>query len=70
LEARNKSIEDWFALIKQGQLMLPRFQRHEAWRQAQVIGSLENILRDPPLPIGALLTLEVGDTELDASKNR
>lgn len=68
MEARNKKIEDWFAMIKQGQLVLPRFQRHEAWRQAQVVGSLENILRDPPLPIGALLTLEVGDKELFHSR--
>lgn len=63
MEARNKKIEDWFAMIKQGQIVLPRFQRHEAWRPHQVIGLLENILRDPPLPIGALLTLEVGDEE-------
>ncbi|WP_296721994.1 DUF262 domain-containing protein [Erythrobacter sp.] len=68
MEARNKKIDDWFAMIKQGQLVLPRFQRHEAWRQAQVVGSLENILRDPPLPIGALLTLEVGDKELFHSR--
>ncbi|MBU0824284.1 MAG: DUF262 domain-containing protein [Alphaproteobacteria bacterium] len=63
MEARNKKIEDWFAMIKQGQIVLPRFQRHEAWRPHQVVGLLENILRDPPLPIGALLTLEVGDEE-------
>lgn len=63
MEARNKKIEDWFAMVKQGQMVLPRFQRHEAWRHSQVVGLLENILRDPPLPIGALLTLEVGDKE-------
>lgn len=68
MEARNKKIEDWFALIKQGQVVLPRFQRHEAWRHNQVVGLLENILRDPPLPIGALLTLEVGDEELFFSR--
>lgn len=68
MEARNKKIEDWFAMIKQGQVVLPRFQRHEAWRPAQVIGLLENILREPPLPIGALLTLEVGDKELFHSR--
>jgi hypothetical protein len=68
MEARNKKIEDWFSLIKQGQIVLPRFQRHEAWRQSQIIGLLENILRDPPLPIGALLTLEVGDQELFHSR--
>jgi len=68
VEARNKKIEDWFAMVKQGQVVLPRFQRHEAWRHAQVVGLLENILRDPPLPIGALLTLEVGDQELFHSR--
>ncbi|WP_417477890.1 GmrSD restriction endonuclease domain-containing protein [Maricaulis sp.] len=68
MEARNKKIEDWFAMIKQGQIVLPRFQRHEAWRPAQVVGLLENIFRQPPLPIGALLTLEVGDEELFHSR--
>src|SRR5690606_4738644 len=55
-------------MIKQGQIVLPRFQRHEAWRPGQVVALLENILRDPPLPIGALLTLEVGDEELFHSR--
>ena len=68
MEARNKKIEDWFAMIKQGQMVLPRFQRHEAWKQAQIVGLLENILREPPLPVGALLTLEVGDKELFHSR--
>ncbi len=68
MEARNKKIEDWFSMIKQGQVVLPRFQRHEAWKQGQVVGLLENIVREPPLPIGALLTLEVGDQELFHSR--
>lgn len=68
MEARNKKIEDWFSMIKQGQIVLPRFQRHEAWKPTQVVGLLENIFRDPPLPIGALLTLEVGDKELFHSR--
>ena len=68
MEARNKKIEDWFGMVKQGQVVLPRFQRHEAWRHHQVVGLLENVLRDPPLPIGALLTLEVGDEELFYSR--
>src|SRR5690606_22752193 len=55
-------------MIKQGQIVLPRFQRHEAWRPGQVVALLENVLRDPPLPIGALLTLEVGDNELFHSR--
>lgn len=63
MEARGKKIEDWFSVIRQGQITLPRFQRFEAWRPAQVSGLLENILRKPALPIGALLVLEIGDNE-------
>lgn len=50
-------------MIEQGQVVLPRFQRHEAWRHNQISGLFENILRKPELPIGALLVLEIGDDE-------
>lgn len=50
-------------MIEQGQILLPRFQRHEAWRNGQIVGLLENILRKPSLPVGALLVLEIGDKE-------
>lgn len=63
MEARSRTIESWFAMIDQGQVVLPRFQRHEAWRANQIEGVLENILQTPSLPIGALLTLDVGDDE-------
>ncbi|MCP1169016.1 DUF262 domain-containing protein [Limimaricola litoreus] len=61
MEARNRTIEDWFAWIRDGHIVLPRFQRFEAWGWWQVEGILENILRKPALPVGALLTLEVGE---------
>lgn len=63
MEARSKAIEAWFSMIEQGLIKLPRFQRHEAWRTAQIAGLFENILRTPPLPVGVLLVLEVGDKE-------
>lgn len=63
MEARSKTVEAWFSMIEQGQIKLPRFQRHEAWRTAQIAGLFENILRTPPLPVGVLLVLEVGDKE-------
>lgn len=68
MEARSKKIEDWFSMIEQGQIKLPRFQRHEAWRTQQIAGLFENILRTPPLPVGVLLILEVGDKELFHSR--
>ena len=63
MEARSKTIAQWFSMIEQGQIVLPRFQRHEAWRHTQIVGLLENVLREPSLPIGALLILEIGDSE-------
>lgn len=63
MEPRSKTIEQWFSMIEQGQVVLPRFQREEAWRHAQIVGLFENILRKPVLPIGTLLVLEVGDEE-------
>jgi hypothetical protein len=68
LEARSKSVEQWFAAVEQGQIKLPRFQRQEAWRPQQIVGLFENILRSPSLPIGVLLVLEVGDNELFHSR--
>lgn len=68
MEARSRSIEAWFTAIEQGQIKLPRFQRHEAWRPQQISGLFENILRAPSLPIGVLLILEVGDNELFHSR--
>lgn len=69
MEARSKSVQDWFSIVRQGLIALPRFQRHEAWKPAQIEGVFENILRKPSLPIGALLTLEVGDKELFHSRS-
>jgi hypothetical protein len=63
MEARSRTIEAWFAMIESAQVLLPRFQRHEVWRAAQIEGVLENVLQAPSLPIGALLTLDVGDSE-------
>jgi hypothetical protein len=61
MEARNRKIEEWFAWIADGAVVLPRFQRYEAWGWWQVEGLLESVLRRPSLPVGALLMLEVGD---------
>ena len=63
MEARNRTIEDWFSWVREGRIVLPRFQRFEAWGYGQVEGILENIVRRPSLPVGALLILEVGDAQ-------
>lgn len=68
MEPRIKTIEQWFSMIEQGLVVLPRFQRHEAWRHDQIVSLFENVLRKPVLPIGTLLVLEVGNKELFLSR--
>ena len=60
MKAHDLNIQEWFSEIRTGRIVLPRFQRHEAWSYGQVEGLLENIIRNPALPIGALLTLDKG----------
>ena len=69
MEAQSNTIYEWFGIIRGGKITLPRFQRPEAWTQDQIQAVLENILREPSLPIGALLTLEVGDKEKFESRS-
>lgn len=61
MEARNLTLSDWFVRIRTGQIKLPRFQRHEAWRHNEIGNLLETVLRG--LPAGATLVLEIGDDE-------
>jgi hypothetical protein len=61
MEARNRSLPEWFSRIRSRQLLLPRFQRFEAWTYRNVTGLLDTVLRG--LPAGALLILEIGDEE-------
>lgn len=59
MEARNRDLKKWFSKIESGEILLPRFQRHEAWGHREITSLLESVLRG--LPTGAALTLEIGD---------
>lgn len=61
IDARNRTLPDWFTRIRTRQTVLPRFQRFEAWSHANVTQLFNTILQD--LPAGALLILEIGDTQ-------
>jgi len=61
MNASNRPLPEWFNRIEAGQIRLPRFQRFEAWTHNEVAGVLEAVLRG--LPVGATLTLDVGDSE-------
>ena len=59
MDARNRSISQWFTRIRTGQVQLPRFQRFEAWGPNEVGDLLQTVLDE--LPAGAVLVLEIGD---------
>ncbi len=61
MEARNRTLPDWFTKIRTRQISLPRFQRFEAWSYHQVTGLLNTVLQE--LPAGAVLIFEIGDAE-------
>lgn len=61
IDARNRSLPDWFTRIRTRQITLPRFQRYEAWGHSNVTQIFNTILRE--LPVGALLVLEIGNEE-------
>ena len=66
LDAHNRSLPDWFTRLRTGQLKLPRFQRLESWSYQEVDNLLETVLAGRP--IGAVLTLAVGDREKFVSR--
>lgn len=61
MEARNRSLTDWLTRIRTRQIVLPRFQRFEAWSHSQIADLLNTVLKE--LPAGAVLTLEIGEKE-------
>lgn len=67
MEARNRSLPQWFSRIESKQLTLPRFQRHEAWAPQQIESLLETVIAG--LPAGAVLVLEVAGREPFASRS-
>jgi hypothetical protein len=56
-ESNPRSLSDWLTEIKQRRLVLPRFQRVEAWGPSQVKELLQSVVDG--LPVGAVLLLEV-----------
>jgi hypothetical protein len=66
MQAFNRNLEAWFDKIRNGQLRLPRFQRHEAWERGNIVAVLDSVVRD--LPIGSALVMEMGDAEIFVSR--
>ncbi len=61
MDARNRQLQEWFSEIRQGALVLPRFQRFEAWSLQNVTTLLNTILQG--LPVGSLLVYRSAETD-------
>ena len=59
--AQDQTLGVWFQNIQQGQLKLPRFQRHEAWDRRRITSFLNTIINN--LPVGVTLALAVAGNE-------
>ncbi|MHB0935103.1 MAG: GmrSD restriction endonuclease domain-containing protein [Armatimonadota bacterium] len=66
MEARNRSLKDWYGKLQRGEIKLPRFQRYEAWDRQRIASLIETVIHD--LPLGITLTLEVGEKEQFVSR--
>jgi hypothetical protein len=66
MEARNRTLEEWYERIKRSQIKLPRFQRFEAWDRHRICSLNEMVIHN--LPLGITLVLEVGDQEKFVSR--
>lgn len=61
MEARNRSLAEWFSSIRNGSLRVPRFQRFEAWGARNVGDLLQTVIDE--LPAGSTLMLKFSETD-------
>ena len=66
MQARNRTLSEWYSMIKSSQIKLPRFQRLEAWDRHRICSLNEMVIHN--LPLGITLVLEVGDQEKFVSR--
>lgn len=66
MQARNRTLSEWYGMIKSSQIKLPRFQRFEAWDRHRICSLNEMVIHN--LPLGITLVLEVGDQEKFVSR--
>jgi len=56
MKAQDRTIKDWISEIRQGKLVLPRFQRFESWGSTIIADFLTSVARN--LPVGVSLILQ------------
>lgn len=55
--AQDRPISVWFQKIENGEIKLPRFQRHQAWDRGRICSLLDTVVQN--LPLGVTLILNV-----------
>ncbi len=63
--AQDRQVSVWFQKIENGEIKLPRFQRHQAWDKNRISSLLDAVTKN--LPLGVTLLLDV-DTEQFVSR--
>ena len=58
-KAQDRTLNVWFQKLQNGEIKLPRFQRHQAWDKRRITSLLETITYN--LPLGITLLLEVDE---------
>lgn len=57
--AQDRQVSIWFQKIRNGEIKLPRFQRHQAWDTKRICSLLNTVVQN--LPLGVTLILEVDE---------
>jgi len=55
--AQDRQVSVWFQKIQNGEIKLPRFQRHQAWDKNRISSLLDTVTKN--LPLGVTLLLDV-----------
>lgn len=59
--AQDRQVAIWFQKIENGEIKLPRFQRHQAWDRTRVCSLLDTVTKN--LPLGVTLLLNVDEEQ-------
>lgn len=59
--AQDRQVQVWFQRIQNGEIKLPRFQRHQAWDKSRICSLLDTVTRN--LPLGVTLLLNVNEEQ-------
>lgn len=61
MEARNRTLKDWYGKIRRGEIKLPRFQRFQAWDKHRICSLIQTVISN--LPLGITLVLDASEEE-------